>query len=446
MATSTNGYAILLMNTGRDSREPSPAAKRQEAFTKIVEDLKPSIIFTQECTGPFAKYLGDQYLKLGIPEAGFIFNVNEFLHTDYTLDTDLANLVNRLRKEQRISGDFQFLGRVRVVRFTSKGVPDLEVLALSWHGQNRISDNNKLKFLKELFLVVKEIRKIETFRGKAGKMLPIIVGGDFNIHVTKWPSDPDLVCHRYTPAERRKERVIDLFVTTKDIIVKHCKFVDLSFKLNDGTLVSDLLKHDPVQGVLAYSNDSDVTAVGGQTNMKNVNSPNQKPTSSNDKPKLQKDNPDDKSQDSSSDLLKHDSVQGVLAYSNDSDVTAVGGQTNMKKVNSPNRKPTSSNDKPKLQKDNHDDKSQDSSSDLLKHDPVQGVLAYSNDSDVTAVGGQTNMKKVNSPNQNPTSSNYKPKLHEVKDKPDDKSQDSNKEKYSGGKIKEANVTVKVRGK
>lgn len=259
MATSSSGYTILLVNTGKDGKDSSPAAKRQEAFTRIVEDVKPSIIFTQECTGPFVNGLGDQYLKLGIPDAGFIYNVNEFVHEDLTQDTGLATLVNRLAKDQKISRDFQFLGRVRVVRFTSKGVPDLDILALSWHGQHsRITDAKKIEFLKELFLVVKEMQKLEgeKFRGHDGKVLPVIVGGDFNIEVTKWPSDPDLIYHKYTPSDRRKDHLIDLFVTTKELLVKNCKFKDMSFKLSDGGLASDFLKHDPIKAELSISGDT----------------------------------------------------------------------------------------------------------------------------------------------------------------------------------------------
>ncbi|XP_064644862.1 uncharacterized protein LOC135498483 [Lineus longissimus] len=277
MAAPHNGYTILLTNTGKDGDGPSPSAKRQEAFTRIVEEVKPSIIFTQECTGPFAKELGEQYLKLGVPDAGFIYNVNEFVHNDFTQDTDLARLVKRLTRDQKISTDFQFLGRVRVVRFTSKGVPGLDILALSWHGQySRLNAAKKIEFLKELFVVVKEIKKLEKFRDQGGKMLPVIVGGDFNIEVTKWPSDPDLIYHMYTPSDRRKDRLIDLFVSTKELAVKNCKPVDMSFKLKDGDVASDFLKHDPVMGELSFSGDIAGKPQTVQTDKKKA-SPKEKP-------------------------------------------------------------------------------------------------------------------------------------------------------------------------
>ncbi|XP_064626103.1 uncharacterized protein LOC135486889 [Lineus longissimus] len=250
-APAANGYNILLVNPGPQNE--SPAKKRQEAFTRIVENTKPSIIFTQECNKPFVKNLSPEYLRVGNDDAGFIFNENEFLLTDLTHpgDTSFLRLIEELGRKEGISVDFQSRGYV--VKLKSNGVPNLEVLAVSWHGNNTVKDEKRSSLLENLFLVVKEMRKLPNFKGHGGELLPVIVGGDFNLVLQKWPRDPELVYHTYKPSARRQGRVIDLFVSTKGFTLEDCKFVNMSFELDDTKPASEYLSHDPIQGVLAYS-------------------------------------------------------------------------------------------------------------------------------------------------------------------------------------------------
>jgi hypothetical protein len=163
-----------------------------------------------------------------------------------------------------VSTDFDFaLGRLRLVKLTSICMPYLKVLALSWHGPYKETNKKKNNFLKDFFLMVKEIRAIDDdkFRRENGKPLPLIIGGDFNIEISLWPNDPDLVYHKYIPSDRRKDNVIDMFVSTEDIRVKDLRYVDMAFKIEDGTVAADLLNNDPVEGVLCSPRRVNISSV-----------------------------------------------------------------------------------------------------------------------------------------------------------------------------------------
>lgn len=248
VAGGNEGYKILLMNTNGPSLGRGTARRRQTAFKEIVDDLNPSIIFTQECNSKFRTCLErPEYVQYprSKSEAGLIFNEHEFDRQLLTHHAFLLSTIRRLTNARLINKDFDFVGRAQVMRFTSwPGIqPALDVIAISWHGVHRCDEEKKIIYIDNFFTVVARLQNEWN--------LPVIIGGDFNLDRNRWPQRNDFRIPVYTNLRRLAlgKPLIDHFVSTQGVTLTGLSCYDLGNIEN----ATDLFDHDPIHAMIRHT-------------------------------------------------------------------------------------------------------------------------------------------------------------------------------------------------
>lgn len=219
--------------------------KRKDVRHQVIEDEDPDLILIQEsdillrniCT----QYYGPRdYQAIGGKDAGILYDTTTFIQ--------LEDPTNRLRQICEFKFDrgeilsSEIMPRMCARIMQGKYPNALPLLCVSWHGPHKgKSDTEKQKFYDDLCLLIK------TYSDE--KEIPIILGGDFNLDLSKLTST--LKLHDYVKLCHRPNK-LDYILTSQTINNVSCKpvdilgTIDILFPELSLSNLNTFLDHDPM--------------------------------------------------------------------------------------------------------------------------------------------------------------------------------------------------------
>ena len=228
MEEVTNQLDALLLNMKDGSKKKTIIGRTQrltDAVKNILKVEPHDIVFAQEILSPKKlKWLSDKSsyespISMTGSETAVILKKDIFSHFHLVKGIDIKEQI-----ENHWGDDTELLqyvpDRITIVELTHRE-SEKHVLAVSWHGpcrkkkflKQKMNQEKKIFIFKAILKLCMEVRDQSTKPG-------IVIGGDFNLSIARAKlsaENTDFVVETYNPSERRKGRVIDYFVHTKDI-------------------------------------------------------------------------------------------------------------------------------------------------------------------------------------------------------------------------------------
>ncbi|KAL3876802.1 hypothetical protein ACJMK2_034596 [Sinanodonta woodiana] len=225
---------VVIINANGPNMGNGTTETRKYTIQNVIFLNKPELILFQEFTAEIidgkvwsSNLVLKHYKFTGSNKHSsvIVYNSNELFVTENTeIEKDFQTIfqgdTSKHSELNHNKSDISSRMCLRVVKIKDK--TDTDFICISWHGKHSGMTNvRKVTEFKTLMKVLNAIYN--------KYKLPILIGGDFNV-VMKLirPEVNDLFkLYPYTPSVRRKEKVIDYFITSPGLHLYDMKPVDL---------------------------------------------------------------------------------------------------------------------------------------------------------------------------------------------------------------------------
>jgi len=248
------------MNASGAIPEKGAPEKRRKAIQEVAIQENPHLILFQEfgwvgITGKTweKSRLPDKYQYTGNKHGSIMYDTNELIIKILT-QTDLQKPLDELIRKGKIQGNFTPIPRICIRKITTKGVPHMEFICVSWHGAHSKKKEDKKKDFSDLQVYLIEL-------SERNGNIQIIVGGDFNISISDIDDivHDELKLHKYEPTSRRTGSIIDFYLTSASVNLKNTSPLDL-VKITSDANPLNLFDHDPIVATLSKPSSASTTA------------------------------------------------------------------------------------------------------------------------------------------------------------------------------------------
>ncbi|CAC5425239.1 unnamed protein product [Mytilus coruscus] len=223
MSMNANGCVPKDLN-----RKWKISSKRNYIRQDIISTYEPDLIFLQDsdillrniCTWDFSP---KNYQSVGDKAAGILFDTSTFtLCMDEDPKANIRRLYEFITIGKKNDLNSEILSRMEAVILQTKGPSKKKFLCISFHGQNKLKNEKKIKIFKDFKSLIT--------RYSSNKNIPVVIGGDFNLDLSMLSQQEftELLLIDYSKLEHRHKKIDYVLTSAAVASRKHsCEPIDV---------------------------------------------------------------------------------------------------------------------------------------------------------------------------------------------------------------------------